>query len=221
MPSSTIELDQVLDCLERVGVMLETDRAFPSVAGLMVSEPIKGSWWAHSMANDIYMLSRGLIRHPDTILLKLLSGKTTYVHRRLWPELVAIGTAQESWQTRALPASARAMLKKVERQGSLRLDELRGADKARATATDARILESRLLVIGDEVHTASGAHVKRIETWEHWSWRTGFQLPILPVYETARDALELIVNGLNQEFGAAVTLPWQRKAARKRTMAIA
>ena len=57
--TSAIGVEDVLDYRGRLGVLLETDRAFPSITGIMVREPIKGSWWAHPMANEIYLLSRG------------------------------------------------------------------------------------------------------------------------------------------------------------------
>jgi hypothetical protein len=215
--SSTISVEGVLDYLRKLGVLLETDRAFPSITGIMVREPIKGSWWSHPMANDIYILSQRLIHHPDTIFLKLLSGKTTYVHRRMWPELIAIGTAQEPWQLDALTTSEKAMLKKVEERGSLRMDEIKGARTAKEKGADARSLELRLLVFGDDVHTASGAHVKRIETWEHWAWRTGFHIHVLPRPEIAKEEFSRMVEDLNEEFGATATLPWQLKKAPKRS----
>ena len=84
----------------------------------MVGEPIKGSWWAHPMSNQIYLLSQQLVHHPEVIFLKLLSGKTSYVHRRLWPELIAVATAEEPWQLTGLPLSAKSMLKKVEERGT-------------------------------------------------------------------------------------------------------
>src|ERR1700733_13536557 len=136
--ASAIAVDDVADYLGRLGGGLETDRAFPSITGIMVREPIKGSWWAHPRANEIYMLSQQLNHHPDTIFIKLLSSKTTYVHRRLWPELIAIATAQESWQLDGLPASAKSMLKKVEEGGQLRMDEIKGARRAKEKAADAR-----------------------------------------------------------------------------------
>ncbi len=214
--SSAISVEDVLDYLARLGVLLETDRVFPSITGILVREPIKGSWWAHPRANEIYLLSQRLIQHPDTIFLKLLSGKTTFVHRRLWPELIAIGTAQESWQLAALPTSAKSMLQKVEERGSLRMDELKVARTAREKGVDARALESRLLVFGDEVHTASGAHTKRIETWEHWAWRTGFHIQVLPSPENAKEEFCRIVEDLNGEFGGAATLPWRHGKISKR-----
>jgi len=214
--SSAISVEDVLDYLGRLGVLLEADRNFPSITGIMVREPIKGSWWSHPMANELYLLSQRLVQHSDTIFLKLLSGKTTYVHRRLWPELIAIGTAQEPWQLGALPTSAKSMLKKVEERGSLRMDELMGARTAKEKGADARALEARLLVFGDDVHTASGAHVKRIETWEHWAWRTGFHIQVLPTPESAKEEFSRIVEDLNAEFGAEATLPWEHKKVAKR-----
>jgi hypothetical protein len=214
--SSAIGVEDVLDYLRKLGVLLETDRAFPSITGIMVRDPIKGSWWSHPMANEIYLMSQRLAHHPDTIFLKLLSGKTTYVHRRLWPELISIATAQEPWQLDALPASAKSVLKKIEDRGSLRMDELRGARTAKEKGADARTLELRLLVFGDEVHTASGAHVKRIETWEHWAWRSGVHIRVLPTPESAKEEFSRIVENLNHEFGGEATLPWHRMKVSKR-----
>lgn len=213
--SSAITAEDVLDYLRKVGVLLETDRRFPSITGIMVREAIKGSWWSHPMANEIYLLSQRLIHHPDTIFLKLLSGKATYVHRRLWPELIAIATAHEPWQLGGLSASARSMLKNVEERGSLRMDQIKGRT-AKARGADARTLELRLLVFGDDVHTASDAHVKRIETWEHWAWRSGCHIQVLPTPEKAKEEFARIVGDLNEEFGAEVTLPWQEKKVAKR-----
>jgi len=214
--SSAITVDDVADYLGRLGVLLETDRAFPSITGIVVREPIKGSWWAHPRANEIYLLSQRLIGHPDVIFLKLVSGKTTYVHRRLWPELIAIGTAQEPWQLEGLPAPAKSMLNKVDERGILRMDEIKGARSMKEKGADARNLELRLLVFGDNVHTASGAHVKRIETWEHWAWRSGFNIYVLPPPASAKKEFARIVEDLNAEFGAEATLPWQHKMVRKR-----
>ncbi len=214
--SSAIAVDDVLDYLRKLGVLLEADRSFPSITGIMVREPIKGSWWSHSMANEIYLLCQRLIQHPDAICLKLLSGKATYVHRRLWPELIAIGTAQEPWQLDALPPSTKSMLKKVEDLGILRMDEIKSSRTAREKSADARALETRLLVFGEEVHTRSGAHVKRIETWEHWAWRTGFHIQVLPTPERAKEEFARIAEHLNEEFGADATLPWQHKRVTKR-----
>jgi hypothetical protein len=207
--------EDILDHLRTLGLLLETDKAFPSITGLMVGEPIKGSWWAHPMSNQIYMLSQQLIHHPEVIFLKLLSGKTSYVHRRLWPELIAIATAEEPWQLAGLPLSAKSMLSKVEERGALRMDELKDGRSAKEKSADAKLLETRLLVFGDDVHTESGAHVKRIETWEHWAWRTGFQDSVLPKPERAKAEFTRIVEELNSEFSASATLPWAARTSKR------
>jgi len=214
--TSAIAVDDIADYLGRLGVLLESDRAFPSITGIMVREPIKGSWWSHPRANDIHMMSQRLSQHPDAIFLKLLSGKTTYVHRRLWPGLIAIATAQEPWQLEGLPASAKSMLKKVEERGELRMDKIKGSRSIKEKSAAARMLEMHLLVLGDDVHTDSGHHVKRIETWEHWAWRSGFNISVLPSPEKASEEFARIVADLNAEFGADVTLPWHPKTAPKR-----
>jgi hypothetical protein len=213
--SSHNGFEDILDCLRKFGMLLETDKAFPSITGLMVGAPIKGSWWAHPMSNEIYMLSQRLIHHPEVIFLKLLSGKTSYVHSRLWPELIAIATAEAPWQLGGQPASAKSMLKKVEELGSLRMDGLKGARTAKEKSADAKLLEARLLVFGDDVHTESGAHVKRIETWEHWAWRAGFQDSVLPKPDRAKEELTRIVEELNSEFSASATLPWEARISKR------
>ena len=207
--------EDILDHLRTLGLLLETDKAFPSITGLMIGEPIKGSWWAHPMSNEIYMLSQQLIHHPEVIFLKLLSGKTSYVHRRLWPELIAIATAEEPWQLSGLPLSAKSMLSKVEERGALRMDELSDGRGAKEKSADAKLLEARLLVFGDDLHTESGAHVKKIETWEHWAWRTGFHDSVLPKPERAKAELTRIVEELNSEFSAGATLPWAARISKR------
>lgn len=214
--SSAISIDDVLEYLGKVGVLLETDRIFPSLTAMVVQEPIKGSWWSHPMANEIYVLSRQLVHHSDSICVKLLSGKTTYVHRNWWPELLAISTAHEPWQLQGLTPSAKSTLKKVEASGSLRMDELKSALSAKEAGASARTLESRLLVYSEEIHTASGAHVKRIESWEHWAWRSGFQLQVLPTPEKAKQKLSQLVVELNNQSDASATLPWDCKKISKR-----
>ena len=87
------------------------------------------------------------------------------------------------------------------------MDELKGARTTKEKGADAKLLEARLLVFGDDVHTESGAHVKRIETWQHWAWRTGFHDSVLPKPERAKDEFTRIVEELNSEFSASATLP--------------
>lgn len=214
------QLNDILELIRSLGVLLETDQAFPSLATTVVGGPISGSWWAHPMANEVYLMSRELARHREVLVLKLLSGKSTYVHARLWPSLIAIATAREAWQLDGLHPYALALLDAAEERGRMTIDEFDGSRSRKETGAYARALEARLLVSGDDVHRPSGAHVKRIETWEHWAWRTGFPESVLPAPEEARREFDSIVARLNGNFSAEVKLPWHaRQTSRARERA--
>ena len=51
---------------------------------------MKGGWWAHPKGNEIFLLSRAIRRSPDVLVCRLVDGKITYIHRRLWPALVRL-----------------------------------------------------------------------------------------------------------------------------------
>jgi hypothetical protein len=73
------------------GVVLESGRAaVPSLAEAIAGAPIRGSWWAHPKANDIFLCSRAIRESADVLVCRLAGGKVTYVHRRLWPALVRL-----------------------------------------------------------------------------------------------------------------------------------
>jgi hypothetical protein len=82
---------QALAWIKECGIAVESARAsVPNLACVVAGEPIRGSWWAHPKGNDIFMLSRAIRRSPDVLVCRLVDGKITYVHRRLWPALVRL-----------------------------------------------------------------------------------------------------------------------------------
>jgi hypothetical protein len=60
------------------------------VAELVVGEPIRGSWWAHPRSHEIFAVLSELTDSHDVVRLRLIRGKITLVHRRLWPALVRL-----------------------------------------------------------------------------------------------------------------------------------
>jgi len=73
------------------GVVLESAHgSVPSLAAAVAGEPIRGSYWAHPKANDIFLCSRAIRKSVDVLVCRLFDGKVTYVHRRLWPALVRL-----------------------------------------------------------------------------------------------------------------------------------
>ena len=76
--------------LER-GMLLESARGpIPNVAKLVAGEPITGSWWSHPASHAIFDAINQLADSPDVVRLRLVNGKVTLVHRRVWPALVRI-----------------------------------------------------------------------------------------------------------------------------------
>jgi len=190
---------ELIVVLERDGLLLASDTRLPSVATLAAGAPVRGSWWAHPKSHAIFAAIRGLEHHPDTIAVPLVRGKVTFVHRRLWPALLALALAGEAWQTQGLTPAGRALLARVRGRG-----ELDGAGAA------ARELERRLLVQGAEVHTATGRHAKRLRTWERWRQDAGLAAaPAVPP-EHARRLLEEAAAGLGGP-PAADALPWRAR----------
>lgn len=89
MPSMT--LGEALAFVEQHGVVLQAARGpVPSLAEQVAGGAIRGSWWAHPQAHAIFELASAVSGHPDVLVCKLVGGKVTYVHRRLWPALVKL-----------------------------------------------------------------------------------------------------------------------------------
>lgn len=195
--------------LEAHGFLLESDPKLPSVCSLITGAPLRGSWWSHPLAQIIFQVNEQLEDHEDILIAKLISRKVTFVHRKLWSELATIGSARERWQLIGLPAATKSLLKQVDSAGTLTTGETIWPLKTEMKLGDAaRDLEKRLLAVGTQFHSESGAHQKRLETWDHWMKRKKFK-PARISIEAAKDSLEQTVGRLNEEFGAAATLPWE------------
>ena len=82
---------QAIAFVKANGVVLESGRGpVPNLAAAIAGASIRGSWWAHSKANTIFLCSRTIRESADVLVCRLVSGKVTYVHRRLWPALVRL-----------------------------------------------------------------------------------------------------------------------------------
>jgi hypothetical protein len=134
---------------------------------------------------------------------KLVSGKVTFVHRSLWPAVLGVAGARQPWQTKGLSREARALWTEVLRSGEMRADGVPGLV--------VRELESVLLAHAEEFHTETGAHGKKLRSWENWSRQAGFSGRPLPP-DQARAMIENAVERLNREFEAKAWLPWQKAA---------
>jgi hypothetical protein len=192
-------IEDLLERLQEFDLLLDTDPKLPSVTGLVVGDTRGRSWWAHPQAKQMYGLSCGLRDHPDVLMVKLISGKLTFIHRPLWPAIVAIGTAREPWQMDGLSKEAKALLKKTDQHA-----------KVESSGDAVRELETRLLVHARSVHTEHGFHRKEVQSWATWARSAKLGKVKLTPAE-AKAQLKSVVARLNQQCGAKGTLPWQAK----------
>jgi hypothetical protein len=198
-----MDLRQVLGRLQEFDLLLDTDPKFPNVTALIAGDEVRGSWWTHPKAREMYRLGNQLRDHPDVLSIKLVSGKITFVHRPLWMAVFAIGTAREPWQLRGVSKNARALLRQVDKEGKL----LSSGDALRE-------LEARLLVHAQSVHTERGFHRKQVLTWTAWAEAVQLGAVTLTPLE-GKAQLESVVARLNGQFGASGTLPWQAGTKRR------
>ena len=89
--------------VEQHGVVLEGSRGpTPSLAEAVAGERIHGNWWGHRKGREIFRATR-TVRDCDQILVcRLVGGKITYVHRRLWPAIVRLAKSLDQKTLAAL-----------------------------------------------------------------------------------------------------------------------
>jgi hypothetical protein len=185
-------------------VLLLQDAKLPSLVGLIVGGPVRGSWWGHPKGSDIFDVAGQLDDHPDVASTKLISGKVTFVHRCMWREIIAVGRSREQWQTQGLSRETRALLAHVDKDKRLQ-----------AAGEPAKVLEARLLVASQQVHTDSGAHATELSTWEAFARQVGVTLPRVSAAR-ARAKIERKVQAVIAAFGAEGKLPWEGRAGEGR-----
>ena len=207
---SEASFDMARAWLEEYGLLLVVDTRLPSVTGLVTGEPIKGSWWGHPQSHAIFAVVEQMEGYGQALQTKLVAGKVTFVHRPLWPALAGAGSAQDPWQVDGLSQEEERLLKTVEKAGWVRTDEperLAPLD-LKTVRKAAKKLETHLLVVSREIHTATGAHARILETWAAWAQRVGFKDSWKPAGEGRRE-LEATLGRLNRRFEAKARLPWQ------------
>ena len=76
--------------LERRQLLLQAGNEFPSIATIVVGEPIRGSWWAHPQSNLIYWVCQDLDDDPNVTEARLIGGKVTHVWRTAWADVAPL-----------------------------------------------------------------------------------------------------------------------------------
>jgi len=83
--------DDALAFIEEHGAVLVAGKGpVPRLVEAIVGKPISGSWWAHPNGHGIFAVLQKLGESSDLLFCRLVDGKVTLVHRRLWPALVRL-----------------------------------------------------------------------------------------------------------------------------------
>jgi hypothetical protein len=166
----------VIDELREHGLLLMQDKKIASVVALITGEALATSWWSHPRSHEIFRTLEKLGDDRDVLVTRLIAGKVTYVHRRLWPSFLAIAASGAEWQKRGLRAKP-----------------------------STRELQERLLVAAEEVHTESGRHEMRTQTWHAWAKEHAAKIPRVTPAAYAELEEEAVKIG-----ATARMLPWNR-----------
>ena len=91
---------QCLAFVKKHGVVLESARgSVPSLAEAIAGERIRGSWWGHEKSHEIFAAVTAVRESSEVLVCRVVGGKVTFVHRRLWPALVRLA---DRWPRRRL-----------------------------------------------------------------------------------------------------------------------
>jgi hypothetical protein len=82
---------QALAFVRKHGVVLESAQGpVPSLAEAIAGAPIRGSWWAHPSGHVIFDVTRAVRDSEQVLVCRLVQGRVTLVHERVWPALVRL-----------------------------------------------------------------------------------------------------------------------------------
>jgi hypothetical protein len=83
---------QALDFIERHGIACEAVRRgeIPSLVAAIAGGAVRGTWWSHPKGKQIFAITRAVRDAPEILVCRLIDGKITFVHERLWPALIRV-----------------------------------------------------------------------------------------------------------------------------------
>lgn len=81
--------NEAISFVREHGVVLVSGKGpVPRLVEAIVGEPVQGSWWAHSRSHEVFAILQVVTESPEILVCRLVDGKITLVHRRLWPAVV-------------------------------------------------------------------------------------------------------------------------------------
>ena len=148
-------------------LMLAPHPPLRSLVAEIAGPEATGSWWSHPRGKLIFNTAAALEDHPDTLVVKLVAGKVTFVHRDLWPALLRV-VADPVARIVTLGLMGPAANELYGLVGERSSFVPRKEQKALATT-----LDRKLLILTRQEHSASGKHITVCMSWERWAAEVG------------------------------------------------
>src|SRR5205823_4405011 len=83
--------DEAISFIKEHGVVLASAKGpVPRLTEAILNGPIKGSWWAHPKSHQIFAVLQAVTDSDEVLVCRLVNGKVTFIHRRLWPAFVRV-----------------------------------------------------------------------------------------------------------------------------------
>ncbi len=83
--------NEAISFIKEHGVILASAKGpVPRLTEAIVDGEIKGSWWSHPKSRQVFAVLQAVTDSEDILVCRLVNGKITLVHRRLWPALVRV-----------------------------------------------------------------------------------------------------------------------------------
>jgi hypothetical protein len=89
--SIAVSVSDLVEFIRKQGMVLESAKGpIPNLASRIAGSPVTGNWWGHPHAHAIFNALQEVRASPDILACRLVNGKVTLVHRRLWPVLLRL-----------------------------------------------------------------------------------------------------------------------------------
>ena len=90
-PAACATAAEALAFVEAHGVVLVSAKgSAPKLVDAIAGQRIEGSWWSHPEGHRIFAILSAVTESDQVLVCRLLGGKVTLVHRRLWPALARV-----------------------------------------------------------------------------------------------------------------------------------
>jgi hypothetical protein len=95
--------EEAIDFVRTHGVVLLAARGpVPTLTYVVAGGPFRGSWCSHPRGREMYRAAEAVGGNPEILTCRLVQGKVTFLHRRLWPALVRLGATLPPERTCAM-----------------------------------------------------------------------------------------------------------------------